>query len=118
MTTEETRINNLLVPWTTENKDTALNMVFMYTYNAKAKGWWKNVSLLVWGASSRLLAGDRQIQAEVRKIADAGIRVFICKKCIEKLDVLKEVEALGYEVFYVGEEFSRLLKEGWTVLSL
>jgi hypothetical protein len=32
--------------------------------------------------------------------------------------VLKEVEALGHEVFYVGEEFSRLLKEGWTVLSL
>jgi hypothetical protein len=116
--TEETRINNLLVLWTTDNRDTALNMVFMYTFNAKAKGWWKNVSLLIWGASSRLLAADAEIQAEVRKIADAGIRVFICKRCLEKEGVLKEVEALGHEVFYVGEEFSRLLKEGWTVLSL
>ena len=118
MSIEETRINNLLVLWTTDNRETALDMVFMYTYNAKSKGWWKNVSLLIWGASSRLLATDPEIQSEVRKIADAGIRVFICKRCLEKLDVLKEVEALGHEVFYVGEEFSRLLKEGWTVLSL
>ena len=118
MSIEETRINNLLVLWTTDNRETALDMVFMYTYNAKSKGWWKNVSLLIWGASSRLLATDTEIQSEVRKIADAGIRVFICKRCLEKLDVLKEVEALGHEVFYVGEEFSRLLKEGWTVLSL
>ena len=118
MNVEETRINNLLVLWTTDNRETAVNMVFMYTYNAKIKGWWKNVSLLVWGASSRLLAADPEIQREVRRIADAGIRVFVCKKCLENLNVLKEVEALGHEVFYVGEEFSRLLKEGWTVLSL
>ena len=118
MNVEETRINNLLVLWTTDNRETAMNMVFMYTYNAKIKGWWKNVSLLVWGASSRLLSTDSEIQREVRRLADAGIRVLICKKCLENLNVLKEVEALGHEVFYVGEEFSRLLKEGWTVLSL
>ena len=47
------------------------------------------------GGLAGYLPGDPQIQAEVRKIADAGIRVFICKKCIEKLDVLKEVERWG-----------------------
>jgi hypothetical protein len=118
MSVEETRTSSLLVLWTTDNPDTAKHMVFMYTYNAKAKGWWKNVALLVWGASSRLLASDPGIQAEVRRIADAGVRVFICKRCLEKEGVLAEVEALGHEVFYVGEEFSRMLKEGWTLVSV
>lgn len=118
MSTEEIRTNNLLVLWTTDNKETVLNMVLMYTLNAKIKGWWDNVALLVWGSSTRLLATDKDIQDYVKKIADAGIRVFICKRCVENINLLTELENLGHEVFYVGEEFSKLIKEGWTVLSL
>jgi hypothetical protein len=115
---EKVRRSNLLVLWTNDNRETALNMILMYTYNAKFKGWWSNVALLVWGASGRLLAKDVQIQTMVHKMKEAGIRIFICKRCLENLGIVEEVEKLGHEVFYVGEEFTRLLKEGWTVLSL
>ena len=49
----------ILVLWTSGEKDTALNMVFMYSLNAKLKGWWDEVTLLVWGASTKLLGTDR-----------------------------------------------------------
>ena len=116
--TEEVRTNNLLVLWTTDNRDTSLYMVLMYAYNAKFKGWWVNVALLVWGASSLLLAKDLQVQTTVNKLKETGIRIFICRRCLENLGIVEEVEKLGHEVFYVGEEFTRLLKEGWSVLSL
>lgn len=110
--------DNLLVLWTNDNKETALNMVLIYAYNARVRGWWKNVALLVWGSSARLAATDEEVQSMVRIMADAGIRVFFCKKCLENLGMVDEIEAMGYEVFYVGEEFTRLIKEGWKVLSL
>jgi hypothetical protein len=54
--------DELLILWTNKDKDTAINMVFMYTENSKIKGWWKDVTLLIWGASANLVSEDKEIR--------------------------------------------------------
>lgn len=51
----ETGKNNsdrLMVIWSSGDREVALKMVFMYTRNAKIKGWWDEVKLVVWGPSA------------------------------------------------------------------
>ena len=35
--------NELIVLWTSGDREVALKMVFMYTFNSKTKGWWEDV---------------------------------------------------------------------------
>ena len=41
--------DRLCVIWSSGDREVALKMVFMYTYNAKAKGWWNTVRFVIWG---------------------------------------------------------------------
>ena len=52
--------SKLFVLWTSGDREVALKMVFMYTYNAKKYGWWKDITLVVWGPSAKLLSGDKE----------------------------------------------------------
>ncbi|TCO70689.1 hypothetical protein, partial [Marinisporobacter balticus] len=54
--------DKLVVLWTSGDREVAFKMVFMYTLNAKLKGWWKDVTLIVWGPSSKLLSEDAEVQ--------------------------------------------------------
>jgi hypothetical protein len=38
--------SRLLVVWTSGDREVALKMVFMYTFNAKRLAWWDTVRLL------------------------------------------------------------------------
>jgi hypothetical protein len=114
----EEQPSRLLVLWASGEKETALNMVLMYTFNARAHGWWPEITLLVWGAASRLLAQDHEVQERVVATRDAGVRVVACKKCAENLGVVEALEQLGVEVFYTGEFLTDWLKSGDRVLSV
>jgi hypothetical protein len=35
--------DKLVVLWTSDDKEVAFKMVFMYTLNAKLRGWWNDV---------------------------------------------------------------------------
>ena len=62
MKKENTNLNKLVVLWTNNDKEVATKMVFMYTLNAKIKEWWKEVCLIVWGPSAKLLSEDAELQ--------------------------------------------------------
>jgi hypothetical protein len=49
----------LVVVWSSGDREVALKTAFMYTVNAKLKGWWPEVILIVWGPSAKLLSEDR-----------------------------------------------------------
>lgn len=102
----------LLMVWTSGEIEVAKKMVFMYSMNAKLHGWWDEVTLLVWGASSKLLATDAGLQEELKPVQDAGVRVIACKACAEKFGVVPELEDLGIEVFYTGEFLTDWIKSG------
>jgi len=115
---EDNGNNRLLVLWTTKDKEVAKNMVFMYTTNAKLKGWWDNVWLLVWGPSAQLLAEDEEMQGYIKKMKDAGVNVLACKACAENYGVVEALEKQGIEVFYVGKWFTEYLQSGGTTVTV
>ncbi len=53
---------HLYVLWTNANSITAENMVFMYATNSLFHGWWEEVTLIIWGAPTKLVAENEHIQ--------------------------------------------------------
>jgi len=114
---ETVESTKLLVIWTSGDRDVALKMVFMYTYNAKLKGWWDDVQLLVWGPSSKLLSGDMELQEYIKKMKDAGVILTACKACADQYGVSNKLEEMGIDVKYMGVPLTEMLKTGWTTIS-
>jgi hypothetical protein len=108
----------LVVLWTSGDREVALKMAFMYTYNAKKYGWWKDITLVVWGPSAKLLSGDNELQDYMRKIIGTGTKVLACKGCSDQYGVSKQLGDLGITVKYIGVELTTYLKEGWRMLTL
>lgn len=109
--------SKLVVLWTSGDRDVALNMVFMYTYSAKKSGWWKDIRLIIWGHSSKLLSEDTELQQEIKKMKEVGIEILACKACADRYGVAKKLEELGAEVKYLGLPLTEMLKSGWVCLT-
>lgn len=109
--------SKLLVVWTSGDRDVALRMVFMYTYNSKKNGWWDEVQLCVWGPSSKLLSGDTELQEYIKKMKDAGVILTACKACADSYGVSETLGEMGIEVKYMGVPLTEMLKSGWTTLT-
>lgn len=103
--------NELTVLWTSGDREVALKMVFMYTFNSKTKGWWEDVCLIVWGPSSKLLAEDQELQDYVARMLEAGVEIVACKACTDSYGVSDALEKLGIEVKYMGQPLTHILKQ-------
>jgi hypothetical protein len=114
---EESDPSKLLVVWTSGDRDVAKNMVFMYTYNAKKNGWWENIRFIVWGASTKLLSEDKELQGEILMMKKAGVEILVCKACADIYGLSEFLQKLGLEVRYVGKDLTAMLKSGWTTLT-
>ncbi len=108
----------LTVLWTSGDREVALNMGLMYTGAAKSMKWWDKVTLIVWGPSQKLLVQDKAIQAEVRKMKKAGVKLQACIACASRYGVVKKLRALGVEVKPMGRPLTRALQGPGKVLSL
>ena len=106
----------LVVVWTSGDRDVALRMVFMYTYNAKVQGWWKDVTMVVWGASQQLLAVDSEIRDYVKKMVGAGIKLEACKACADSYGVADNLAACGLDVKYMGVPLTEYVKDEKTAV--
>ncbi len=109
--------SKLLVIWTSADREAANNMVFMYTFNAKKNGWWKDIRLLIWGPSQKLLVQDGELQDYLKKMKDAGIELLACKACADGYGVAADLQKLGVEVKYTGVTLTEMLKTGWTTIT-
>ena len=67
--------------WTNSDLITSKKMVFMYTINSLVHNWWEKVTLIVWGATAKLVAEDVNIQKKIKEALDAGVHVTACKAC-------------------------------------
>ncbi len=109
--------SKLMVIWTSGDREVALKMVFMYTFNAKKRGWWDQIRFVVWGPSSKLLSEDEELQKGIKDMMEAGVEVQACKACADLYGVSDKLEALGIEVKYMGVPVTDMLKGGWTSLT-
>jgi len=107
----------LVVLWTSGDRDVALKTVFMYVYNAKRFGWWEDITLIVWGPSSKLASEDKEIQVQVTRMVAEAVVIKACKACADQYGVSPKLEALGIEVKYMGEELTQYIKSGTHVMT-
>src|SRR5665647_3981259 len=92
------KIEKLTILWTTDNEETALNMILMYTMKANVNKWWKECNLITWGPSNKLLCQSPEVQVLMKQIMDAGVKVFACKRCAERYGLVDQIEGMGIEV--------------------
>lgn len=117
MTENPVKPEKLFVIWSSADREVAKKMVFMYTFNAKLNGWWNDISLIVWGPSAKLVSEDKELQAEIIKIKEAGVELMACKACSDSYGVSDTLEALGIDVKYMGEPLTQLLKQGNKIIT-
>jgi hypothetical protein len=59
---------HLYILWTNADPITSEKMVFMYTINSLIHGWWENVTLIIWGATAKLVSEDTAIKKGKRSL--------------------------------------------------
>ena len=109
---------HLYVLWTNDNPITAEKMVFMYTVNALIHGWWEKVTLIVWGATARLVSEDAGIQEKVKEALEAGVHITACKACADELGVTETLKNMNIEVKYWGLPFTEVLKNDEKLITI
>ncbi|MDR0725733.1 MAG: DsrE family protein [Prevotellaceae bacterium] len=107
--------DKLNILWTTGDRITSLNMLSIYVLNSKLRGWWKDINVIIWGASAKLVASDTQVQTEVMEMIRSGVHIEACKDCSDVCGVSDELEKLGVEVKFMGESLTRYIKSEYII---
>lgn len=102
--------DHLYVLWTSGEKTTFDEMVYMYTLNSMKRQWWKEVTLIIWGASANLAGANEEVRAKLKELAAAGVHLTACKACTDHLSVSAIFEQENIEVKYWGTSLTELLK--------
>ena len=109
--------DSLVVIWSSGDREVAEKMVFMYTHNSKIKGWWKEVILVIWGPSARLISQDIELQDNLNKLKESGVRLEACISCSDMYRVSKKLVSLGVDVKPMGTVLTDYLKRGAAVIT-
>ena len=104
-------VKELVVLWTTAEKDVFTKMIGIYVYNAKKNAWFDEVTFIVWGPSSKLLSEDEEIQGWIEKFKEQGIvlEAFICFS--NQYCVTENLKNMGIDVRGMGKSLSDYLND-------
>ena len=108
----------LYILWTNADLITSEKMVFMYATNSMLKGWWKNVTVIIWGATAKVAAENAAIRERINLARQAGVFFTACKACADQLGTTGALAEQGIEVKYWGEGLTDLLKDGEHLLTV
>jgi hypothetical protein len=107
----KTQPKRLHILWTNADLHTSRLMVMMYAKNSMLRGWWEEVTVIIWGATAALAAQNPDIQEEIRMAISVGVKFSACVACARQLGVIEDLQKLGIEVKSWGEPLTNLLKE-------
>jgi hypothetical protein len=100
---------DLFILWTNDNVITSEKMVLMYAHNAILKGWWENVTVIIWGATAKMVSENKGIQDKLKQMLKDGVHISACKACADQLGVSEILEDLGIELKYWGVPLTEVL---------
>ena len=109
--------DKLVVVWTSGDPEVAETMALMYTHAAKTNKWFKDVTLIIWGPSARLVIENPKIQEKVIKMQKDGVVLEACVACANMLGVTEQLKKLGVDVKGMGGPLTNYLKSGAKVLT-
>ncbi len=110
--------DKLYILWTSDNPNTAHHMVFMYAVNALLKGWWQEVTVIIWGSSAGLAGADDGVKEKIKLAKQQGVHVSACIACATQFGVVEELGAQGIEVIPWGEPLTKLIKSGAHLITI
>lgn len=58
--------DRLYILWTNDNVLTSEKMVLMYAQTSVLKYWWKEVTVIIWGATAKLAAENELIREKIK----------------------------------------------------
>ena len=109
---------DLVVLWTSGDREVAEKMVFLYVSNAKKYDWFNNITVVVWGPSAKLISEDDELQDQLSAMKEMGVKFQACKACADMYMVAPKLEDLGIEVIYIGKELTDYIKGDYELLSI
>ena len=104
------KTNRLYILWTNADILTSEKMVMMYSTNSMINQWWDDVTVIIWGATVKLVAENDLIQNKIEMAQHVGVQFSACKACADELGVSDKLSELGIEVLYWGEGLTDILK--------
>lgn len=102
--------NSLFILWTNADPVTADLMVFMYTENSMKYHKWNQIMVIIWGATTRLVSENTEIQARIRQLQEKGVHFSACVTCAEELGVRPVLEDLQIDLVKWLEPLTEVLK--------
>ena len=115
---EEGTDRHLHILWTNADPMTAEHMVMMYARNAMLNEWWDKVTVIVWGATQKLLLENEAVRLKADLARQVGVEFTACVSCAINLGIKDELEKAGIEVIRWGEKLSLLMQNDKHVLSI
>lgn len=109
--------DKLVVLWTSGDPYVAERVAFMYTHAAKKNQWFKEVTLIVWGPSAKLISENQKLQEKVKAMQQDGVELQACIACASSYNVVDELKVLGFEVKGMGKPLTEYLKSDAKVLT-
>lgn len=113
----EATSDKLVVLWTSDDPMVAERVALMYTHAAKTAGWFKEVTLIVWGPSAKLISENLKLQEKLNKMKQDGVVIEACVACANAYGVAEDLKKLGYDVKGMGKPLTDYLKSGAKVLT-
>jgi len=110
--------NHLYILWTNDNELTAEHMVMMYSKNAVLRNWWDKVTVIIWGATSKLVAENTNIQNLIKEGQEVGVEFSGCLACAKNLGTVEKLTELEIELKLWGEPLTDLIKIGEHILTV
>lgn len=112
-----TASDTLVVLWSSGDPDVAEKACLMYTHAARKNKWFKEVILIVWGPSEKLLAENSSLKDKVSSMKKDGVIVEACIACSNMYGVTNELKVCEVDVKGMGVPLTRYLKRGYKIVS-
>ena len=111
-------MEKLNILWTNADVLTSDKMVMMYATNSMLSKLWNELTVIIWGATAKLVAENEQIQTKIKIAQQAGVKFSACKACTDQLGVSDHLASLGIEIIYWGEGLTGILKRGEKLITI
>lgn len=109
--------DTLVVVWSSGDPDVAEKACLMYAHAAKKYNWFKEVILIVWGPSEKLLTENVKLKEKVAAMKKDGIIIEACIACSNMYGVTNDLKVCQVDVKGMGVPLTKYLKRGYKVIS-
>jgi hypothetical protein len=113
----KTASDTLVVLWSSGDPEVAEKACLMYTGAAKKYGWFKEVILVVWGPSEKLMVENQKLKDKIASLKKDGVIVEACIACSNMYGVTNDLKVCEVDVKGMGVPLTHYLKRGYKIVS-